>query len=1663
MLLAVAIRTLTGVFADKDNSAKQIWAAFAMVVLLIAVMAVVTVLMSKFLATSGNLKSGFAVAAGVVAMVAATVFIVMPMLEELVQDASKFPQYAAAVGIVVAALLGIGASFFLLTYGAGGKFGGIKILVAGFVFYKITQVIKNFIIPMIQEIAKIDTTTAIGSAVSIGLLVLLIGIAIERMLKGIASIVAELRRINAKTWISIILSMGAVIAAIVVLTHIFEDQGKELSIGSVLLVLGTFAALIIGFGVFAKMITKASNGDYNTMMGIVSILNSLSIFIGLLTAALVGTLAAVRYMFDGNMGDALTIMGSMALIILGTLAVSMFILMKAVESLGRSFKASRMANIDVLKDLIIATFISIAGLIVVLTTSAIVIKLVYKDTLGYLGTIATIVIGALLLLGGVFTALGIFLTKVPNYNADQDTFKMIVATFIGTFAMVAEITAAAIILHNVFSEGGMLGTVATVVGSAIVMLGGILLALGSFIHQVTTGHQDISNNEIAAISISLLSLIVLVGEVAFVLIPALEKIQNVPVENIAASLLGVSLIIAVILGMAAKIQAIGTVSIKGLVASMIGLAGNLLILSFALPRVFEAFNSFREVNVTDIIAGLAAIIVPFYVLTQTISAFAFSGVGGAFLIASAEIAGGLLLIAAAMAAIAVASSMLKDVFGLGETTFSIFNQGFKKEAGIKSPSRAMAKDGKFLAQGLGLGIKQSRRFLTDTSVAMAENFNEDFCDTLGIASPSKVFYENGRFVVRGFINGLGDESNKNKQAGADMADGFTSGMDDAIEKMKSEFGGIWDGLDINDEAEKAGEGLFDSFFNKFLGDDGEVLTEEEQKKYDELVKERNKMVDAWNRQNSTLQQTNPEEFAKQQAAYKDEITKTSDKLKGLAELETKIANKSAKSGGFASTLSSIFNGSLTDAFNNPELKAKIDGGLSDIGGKITGFFGIDSDFTKQIKDIFTGNNGVVNDVISKGGDKIKELLPDEVEEAINEITKDGGIESVASTLGDKIGQGIIMGISNALTFGGTPIQKLLDFISGKGRAEQIYNENQALLSSFNNDYLLKNDTNGKYKTFTSLLSLALKENDNIALTMEDLVNIFQEYKKMIDSGVDVRGINLTQTLLHMANAKLSSYSFDTNDLLSHASGQYQRYISNQSYVGIDELVHNIQDYIKQDNISGIASNSAIINTLKNIPGEYALNLGNALHQIFRNEDATLYSKTQIYDENGPTGKYNVTLTRKGAYLVNKLIELARKKQLGANLTIDSVKALTGDYDQQAYEKIDAFAENYGDITGDHYEYTESQMDEILNELIAMNVIDEDTGDVRWADLQTNQDVLDLWEEKLGGIRTRPDGSVPVTIVSDESQNKTKTTYDFAKAMVTSGKENSGINYLNDLSNKARANDPTAAQALMQMTNGLGYTGFMNAIQSEYDFISAFIGTKEFYNLSTDVQQGYRNKKAFYERYYGLGSNNAQGLNDGYTETLDDTEKDRSEAETRVVDSSKGSFAQASPSKVYYEMGKFNALGLQNGFLDYMDIFEKASVNSIYGLNDATSRAFEAMVDSLDDDSIQPTITPIFDDNAIQNGVTGVNTALNNFVPTTQATVNSFKSDTPNYNGSFASLNNQVAMLTGVVNSFMQLVAEGDIVNINVTGEVDTNNLYELIVNTNREKFKQTGKNKLMSY
>jgi len=1733
MFLAIAIKTLTGVFVTNKKDTGLIWEAFGMLVALITVMTIVTIVMSRFLATSGNLKSGLAVAAGVVAMIAATVFIVMPMLDELVQNVDKFPQYMQAVLMVVTTILGIGASFYLLTAGANGKGGSLKILAAGLVFSNIVHVIKNFMIPMLQEISKIDNTSLLSSAASLGLLSLLIGIAIERILKGLSSLMGELRRINAKTWLTIILSMGAVIASIVVLSHIFEDQGKELSVGSVLLVLGTFLAIMVGFGVFAKMIVKTTKDDATARNDLVRLVNTLSIFIGVLTASFVGMLAAIKYMYEGNIGDALTVIGTMAVTILGILALSMLILSKAIKSISNSFRTAYMTNIDSILSVIVATFISIGGLIFLLTTSAIFIKLAYTDTLGYIGTISTVVIGTLLLIGGVFAALTIFFTKVSTSSYNENTFNILKLTFISLLILVGEITLSALYMRSIFrTEIGYIGMIATLIGSTLAAVGLILLFISKFINSV--GNIKLNERQFATILSSLFLITVILGEVGLVLIPSLARLENISWEVIASTLLGIAAIIGIMMHTMAEVQKAGVShhgGIKGLVASIIGLAANLLLLAFVVPKIFEAFNLLRGTELTEILGGLAAIIVPFYVLTTMISSFATAQVGHSFMMTSLEIAAGLAVMAAAFAAVAVGASMLKDVFGLGETTFSIFNQGWKKESKTKSPSKVMAQNGKYLAQGLNLGIKQSKSLITKTAVGMADLTNESFCDELGIASPSKVFYENGRFVVRGFINGMGDETNKNKSAGADMAEGFTEGMDDAIKKAQEGMKGIWDNLDIDEEAEKAGEGFFDSFFSKFLGDDG--LTEEEQKKYDDLIKERNKLMDAWNKQNASLQQTNPQEWAKAQADYKDEITKTNEKLKGLAELETKIANKSAKGGSFADTLSSIFSGGLSDAFDNPDLKEKIDSGLSDIGGKITGFFGIDGDFASTLGNLFNGDGGIVDETISNAGDKIKELLPDEVKEAINNITKDGGIEKEASNLGDKIGQGIMMGISNVLTFGGGWVQDALDFLSGKGRAKQIYSGNQELINYFDK-VLSQNDVNGKYSNFTNLLKLATTQNKNIALSAEDVVNIFKDYRDKIDSGKEVTFIELSQGLEDYASALLSSSYV-------HYKGEEEDAQNEILMPELEETFKNILKSYYNDSHEGIFTfESGKVNFTDE-----------EMTEEFEKYKGVILKKLQ---------SYGTLIDADGHILFDAINGSTEEFQKFYDYV-----ASRGYIEEEANEKARTISTQIdGLLNKEGYTLTEKLTREQIEDLKTKfgNAFDPSTGLLSYNITQQT----DLVTSILGYLRDISVGGIKVKDKDD------LTTYETAQEIYY-GLQNAYTN--NDTSEIARWSNAKNV--------------YRDEIKEAYDSLIKFMSSKEYTDLTKDQKLHWLSQKDFYETYFGdiVGTKKIQE----YTQEIDDTitnatnklskDKDKKflnvgsttpeqqaalerikereaeeakkeeEREKELIEAKKrgaealekatfdiatrdiredwtkthGKYSTLSDKDMSVfkdfmdstnlkydakEIFRLFQLGMDEGWLSIdkdgklkaaqvtydmiqtirqalgikspsteaisiMDYFMQGfnigideNISSVLStltdatdlMTDTTKLGLQAMVDSLDDDTIQPTITPILDDTSIQNGVKGVNTALNNFMPTAQATLNSFKDDTPNYNGSFADLSNKVATLTTVVNSFMQMVAEGDIIDININTEADTNNIYETVVNMNRQKFRQTGKNPL---
>ena len=116
---------------------------------------------------------------------------------------------------------------------------------------------------------------------------------------------------------------------------------------------------------------------------------------------------------------------------------------------------------------------------------------------------------------------------------------------------------------------------------------------------------------------------------------------------------------------------------------------------------------------------------------------------------------------------------------------------------------------------------------------------------------------------------------------------------------------------------------------------------------------------------------------------------------------------------------------------------------------------------------------------------------------------------------------------------------------------------------------------------------------------------------------------------------------------------------------------------------------------------------------------------------------------------------------------------------------------------------------------------------------------------------------------------------------------------------------------------------------------------------------------------------------------------------------------------------------------------------------------------LDDETLQPTIAPIFDGDTLTNGVNSLNESFNGVSERADATTKSFIADTPNYNGPLATLSKQINSLTGVVSSFMSMVETGDIVNVNIETELNDDAIYDNIIRINRQRFKASGKNGFM--
>lgn len=1442
-VMALGVAVFAMVFAlDKmvtflqDNTAENVISAILVTLAIMTTVALASGLMLRLVGSSfqniSKSAGALAMAVAIVTVALTTALIVIPLLDHMVENADRFPDYVRALAIFAATMISISGSFALMT---SRTKGGFHMLAAGIVFNIFAKTIANIIMPLLESLKGLDFTEYLGGILALGMMMVAISYSIKLVMEGVAEIVKAISKINWKSWLAIILSTGAVIAGIMLLASYLENNKTEVSAGVIIGVIGTALAVILGFGLFAEMLMKITNQNLNNSISqLAAVFKWMTAFITSIVVGLAGTMALLKLLYDGNEMEALSRMAIFAGIVLATIGLTLLMFGKFIKSVSQKLSIIPDANLTKVRNLLITIFAGMVGIMLALVEYTIVIDDTFSRWEEYAAPLATIVATMIIITGGILAEIAAFINFLPTLEFNKSAVTIVIATL------------AAVLLD--------------------------ILAIG------------------------------------LILIPSFEKMRDVDWRVVLSLLAGIALIIfsISILTVAAAKTTTWEKTLEALATAL----GVLAAIAVFLPAIAKAFEAMKGIGWTEFAVLMLGFLIPFIAVLVAVQAM--TAVAPAFAAAAGNIALGFIAIAAAIAAVAIAIGLLKEMFSPGSTLIGQMlmkgeAEGVKKGGKefekalvdeqkkgqeivqdtneMKSPSKVYKKYGKFIDLGLAQGITKNRRVAIKAATALAIFTNDGFCEELGIASPSKVFYENGRFVVRGFINGLNDETNKNKKAGADMAEGFTEGMDDMMDGMKDKWSGLWSelGMDediknaIKDGTEGAGSVFANGLLDELMGEDSTVvteLTEEEKEQLANLKSEREQMLKDFERS-----WTGPHDASYE--AAKKQITAQYDSQ--IDALEAKAGKTVKKNTGLSGLFSSVFGDSLTNLTKDTSIKDKLKEVGSYVGNGIMGIFDTDSSEGQTFSEKASGwFNGVLEDlgIKSEGeGNKTGSTVGGNIVDGAVAKFSSGEVQDKLVTMGKKIGDAVGNGIYDALTGW---VSDALDWLSGTSRQNSIRKYNDALIESYMDHYGI-NDNH-----FVNLMHIAMGEKKDIILTPENVNEIYKEYKKYQDEDKYVSKIDLSNFGGWIADVLQSPTQYQMNGFEIHGEG-------GKTYSTSQDTEHNR-------------------NLLKTgLEKTYGLTYTNAeFEKVFR--EAIL---NNIFDDSN-----NTDLSRMFSGYTPKNKTLNAFVQY---IQTDLFKSVLKDAYVTRSEAYDIIRKNkgYGDNRNPYdQKNTFGELEKVV-EYVKKNKNYEMTG----------EDIIKMFYQ---------------------------------------GMENQWLKEENGLIE----------------ISGLTFNAFVQKICD-------LLGIKSPSTVAMSIMDYFMQ---------GLGI----GIEDG-TKPLLDTLTDTT--------------------------------GL---------------------LTDSTITGLNAMVDALEED-VQPQITPVIDADAVNNGISSINTSFANLNPTMQATIDSFHDDAPNYNGQLAILANAINGTNTLVNNLMQMLAEGDIVTVNVTGEVDTNNLYELVVNTNREKFKQTGKNKLMSY
>lgn len=646
-------------------------------------------------------------------------------------------------------------------------------------FGALVAVVVYILIPMLDDMSKanLDYAKLTASALLVGGFALMLSASIGIMAASTKKFTNALGVI-ALTAAAIYLVTNVLMPALISMAK--EGYGME-TYGPILATISTImlsaAAMFFVLGRSVKsIIDSAHDAKLRSGVGVLLVLGGVVI-------ALMSTLTICMRVLDHMKGGSIA---ATEIALVSTIALFFGEIVMLVNFISGTIEDNKKMDMKNITKMLTAISVLLMGAILSFTFAVIAFS---TNVSGSVAAAGILVGGVLLMVGTMMLSFGILLekiSKIKNINITQATAFM--SSFMrGTSALMLIIMGGVIILGEISNELKDGWAFTGMIVSVIAILGTIFYALYKFVRSINGLKDNMKHiQQIKAILTSGMGMLAIAVGGVIAMTAMLSNLDETSkwTSVIAAAVgmgeaLGTMYVALKILKNIADLD-LSTGKLFGIVLAFTILLGEVIGLTYAFE---ELTRNVSPGHLIEMVVMLGAAVAGLWGLTKVMEKM--SGIG---FIAGLKVAG---IVAALGGALWVLGAGIEKI---GGSIAKLINGGFTDEQGIASPSKTWKTYGKYLVDGLDIGVKkESKKVIPRASAGLAAMVNGVFCASMGIHSPSQVMFQNGVYIVAGLVEGMGSPyetkrlRSKSTSTGNAIGDAVAEGTKNALDDTLSEI------------------------------------------------------------------------------------------------------------------------------------------------------------------------------------------------------------------------------------------------------------------------------------------------------------------------------------------------------------------------------------------------------------------------------------------------------------------------------------------------------------------------------------------------------------------------------------------------------------------------------------------------------------------------------------------------------------------------------------------------------------------------------------------------------------------------------------------------------------------------------------------------------------